>query len=226
MTFKELQEVNKAIKTKNIKGKEYAEVNERVIAFRKIYPDGFIITDIVRCEDNFDNGGIITFTAKVGFYREDGSMQILGTGTALEKESASMINKTSYVENCETSAVGRALGMAGFGIGASIASAEEVASAIEQQSKKTAPKKAESAKCAACGAEVTDQKLIKATKEKYKKVICMDCINKKKAEIAKKKAEEMRTKAEEDASYAEMLAETRIKEMENTIGDARLPFPL
>lgn len=222
MTFKELQEVNKAIKTKNIKGKEYAEVNERVIAFRKIYPDGFIITDIVRCGDNFDNGGIITFTAKVGFYREDGSMQILGTGTALEKEWASIINKTSYVENCETSAVGRALGMAGFGIGASIASAEEVASAIEQQS----TKKTEAVKCANCGAEVTDQKLIKATKEKYKKVICMDCINKKKAEIAKKKAEEMRTKAEEDASYAEMLAETRIKEMENTIGDAQLPHPL
>lgn len=203
MTFKELQEVNKAIKTKNIKGKEYAEVNERVIAFRKIYPDGFILTNMeLRDDDGIGNDGIALFTAKVGFYREDGSMQILGTGTALEKESASMINKTSYVENCETSAVGRALGMAGFGIGASIASAEEVASAIEQQSvKKSAPKKAELVKCAACGAEVTDQKLIKATTEKYKKVICMACIEKKKAEIAKKKAEEEKKAAEADLPF-------------------------
>ena len=57
----------------------------------------------------------------------------MGTGTAYEKENSSFINKTSYIENCETSAVGRALGMAGFGIDTSVASAEEVANAITQQ---------------------------------------------------------------------------------------------
>ena len=62
-------------------------------------------------------------------YRE----HVLGTGTAYEKESSSYINKTSYIENCETSAVGRALGMAGFGIDTSVASFEEVSNAIAQQ---------------------------------------------------------------------------------------------
>ena len=60
---------------------------------------------------------------------------MLGTGTAYEKESSTFINKTSYIENCETSAVGRALGMAGFGIDTSVASAEEVKNAINNQTK-------------------------------------------------------------------------------------------
>ena len=45
-------------------------------------------------------------------------------------------NKTSYIENCETSAVGRALGMCGFGIDTSIASAEEVQNAMANQKTK------------------------------------------------------------------------------------------
>ena len=59
--------------------------------------------------------------------------KILGTGTAQEKEGSSFINKTSYIENCETSAVGRALGMAGFGIDTSIRSLEEMQNAELQQ---------------------------------------------------------------------------------------------
>ena len=63
----------------------------------------------------------------------DSKEVVLGQGTAYEKEGSSNINRTSYIENCETSAVGRALGMAGFGIDTSIASAEEVSGAIAQQ---------------------------------------------------------------------------------------------
>ena len=58
---------------------------------------------------------------------------ILGTGHAYEKENSTFINKTSYIENAETSAVGRALGMIGIGIDTSVASYEEVANAMEQQ---------------------------------------------------------------------------------------------
>ena len=58
---------------------------------------------------------------------------LLGTGTAYEKENSTFINKTSYIENCETSAVGRALGMIGIGIDTSVASYEEVSNAIKQQ---------------------------------------------------------------------------------------------
>ena len=57
----------------------------------------------------------------------------VATATAREEKTASFINKTNYVENCETSAVGRALGMCGFGIDVSVVSAEEVQNAIQNQ---------------------------------------------------------------------------------------------
>lgn len=122
--FKELQFANSSIKTTNVQGKEYAEVNQRIKAFRSICPGGSIMTEMLSCEN-----GICIFKATVC----DEEMRVLGTGTAYEKEGSSFINKTSYIENCETSAVGRALGMCGFGIDTSIASSEEVQNAILNQ---------------------------------------------------------------------------------------------
>ena len=119
-----IQKANAEIKTMPIRGKEYAGVNERVMAFRRVYPAGRIHTQCVQ-----DENGRAVFVATI--YDDDGRM--LSTGTAYETQNSSYINKTSYVENAETSAVGRALGFAGFGIVASIASADEVVSAQEQQ---------------------------------------------------------------------------------------------
>ena len=127
MDWQSLVKANAAIRTTNIKGKEYAEVNQRVKAFRTLYPEGFIITEIL-CRE----GGLCIIKATVGHYA-DGKSVILATGTAYEKEGSSQINRTSYIENCETSAVGRALGMAGFGIDTSIASADEMNNALLQQ---------------------------------------------------------------------------------------------
>ncbi len=125
--YEDIKKANETINTTNIKGKEYAEVNQRIKAFRMVFPAGRIETALVSCED-----GICIFKAIVA--TNEGN--ILGTGTAYEKENSSFINKTSYIENCETSAVGRALGMAGFGIDTSVASAEEVGNAIVNQNKK------------------------------------------------------------------------------------------
>lgn len=127
MTYEELKKANDAIVTMDIKEKEYAPVNQRIKAFRMCYPEGFITTELI----SNDNGCCI-FRAKVGYQDENGH-HILGTGTSWEKETSSFINKTSYIENSETSAVGRALGMAGFGIDMSVASAEEVQNAINNQ---------------------------------------------------------------------------------------------
>ena len=124
MKYLDLAIANETIKTTDIKGREYAEVNQRIKAFRMIYPQGSIVTQMLSNEN-----GVCVFKATVG--TDDGV--ILGTGTAYEKEDSSFINKTSYIENCETSAVGRALGMAGFGIDVSVASAEEVANAMANQ---------------------------------------------------------------------------------------------
>ena len=123
MTFNELCEANKTIKTTDIKGKAYAQVNERIRVFRMLYPEGFITTELVQIGD-----GEVTFKASVGI----GDI-VLATGFAHEYESSSYINKTSYIENCETSAIGRALGMLGIGIDTSVASAEEVTNAINNQ---------------------------------------------------------------------------------------------
>lgn len=123
ITYKDLEKVNKEIKTTDVKGKDYAEVPQRVTAFRKLYPQGTINTELISLEN-----GVCVMKATVS---SDGV--ILGEGTAYEKENSSFINRSSYIENCETSAVGRALGFAGFGINTSIASAEEVMNAINNQ---------------------------------------------------------------------------------------------
>lgn len=127
MNFEAIQKANESIKTTNIKGKEYAEVNQRIKAFRMVYPTGYIKTELLS-----DVDGVCTFRAECGWICGD-RKSVLGVGHAQEKETSSYINKTSYIENCETSAVGRALGMAGFGIDTSVASYEEVANAIKNQ---------------------------------------------------------------------------------------------
>ena len=59
--------------------------------------------------------------------------KLLSKAYAYEKENSSFINKTSFIENCCTSATGRALGYLGIGIDTSVASYEEVANAIANQ---------------------------------------------------------------------------------------------
>lgn len=130
ITFADIQKANETIKTTDIKGKDYAEVNQRIKAYRMVYPNGTIRTKLAKLEN-----GICVFMAEVT--NNDGD--VIATGTAYEKENSTFINKTSYIENCETSAVGRALGMAGFGIDTSVASAEEVQNAIENQKEKKEP---------------------------------------------------------------------------------------
>ena len=113
VTWEDLKKANDLIKTINLKGKEYAEVKERVIAFRRVYPNGQIISKIdftenfVVCHvDIYDEGGIL-----------------LATGHARE------YLKYEYpVEKAETSAIGRAIGFIGLGITTSIASAEDMES--------------------------------------------------------------------------------------------------
>ena len=138
ISYQDICKANETLKFSDIKGKNYAEVPQRVKAFRMLYPQGFIITDMVS-----NDGGVCVFKATAGYYGENGEAYTLGTGTAYEKENSSYINKTSYIENCETSAVGRALGFLSIGSDTSIASYEEVQNAINNQEQ---PEKKEKAK--------------------------------------------------------------------------------
>ena len=123
---------NYKFKTTNIRGKQYVEVNERIKFFRQ--------------EEQYKNWSLITeFTVldseqcvcKASI--ADPEHRIISVGHAHEVQGSSNINKTSYVENCETSAIGRALAMLGIGIDTSIASANEVSDAIAKQEEDSAP---------------------------------------------------------------------------------------
>ena len=137
-----------------IKGKDYIQVHERVAEFRRNahYAHLTIETDIV--EKNYSEliGDIVKNEKVVGkktsrvldsiiikcvIRNKDGN--IVSTGYAQEEKTTSFVNETSFVENCETSAVGRALGFLGIGIKDSIASADELVVAISKQKKATKP---------------------------------------------------------------------------------------
>lgn len=138
-TFEDLQKANELVSTIDVKGKAYALVNERIKAFRYLYPEGTIETELV-----FDDGEKCVFKATASV-----NGLVLGTGTAYEMKDSSFINKTSYIENCETSAVGRCLAMCGIGIDVSIASAEEVQNAINNQDAEVGKQRIDAVKVAA-----------------------------------------------------------------------------
>lgn len=138
ITYDDIVKANEGLTGIDVKGKNYIMVPERVKAFRKLYPDGFILTDILSLAD-----GVVTMQTRAGYYDENHKEVVLATGLAQEKEANGYINKTSFIENCETSSVGRALGFLGLGVdGGGICSAEELANAITNQNKgdgKSAP---------------------------------------------------------------------------------------
>ena len=128
ITFEQIQKANEGLASIDVKGKDYIMVPQRVRAFRMLYPEGFIKTDILSMEN-----GVCVMKTKVGYY-DNGHEIVLGTGLAYEKEANGYINKTSYIENCETSSVGRALGFLALGIdGGGICSAEELMNAVNNQ---------------------------------------------------------------------------------------------
>lgn len=137
MKYEDLQKVNERLspilierkdkKTGQTLSKEYNTVDQRISGFRELFPDGAIVTEIV----SHDNGVVLM---KATAYDDNG--KILATGHALEKESASYINQTSYIENCETSAVGRCLGIIGIGLTEAVASAEEIKGQMDAEGKR------------------------------------------------------------------------------------------
>ena len=142
MNYQDIAKVNSEMSTIDLKGKNYAMVPDRVNAFRKLYPEGFIRTEIVE-----HDGTTVTMMSQVGYYKEDGTPVVLGSGFAQEVRGKGLVNGTSYIENCETSAVGRALGMMGLGIGGGgICSAEELVNAITAQKQMEAEKPKEPVK--------------------------------------------------------------------------------
>ena len=130
------------LKTILIKDKEYVPVDERLLAFHKYY-DGHIETEVLErdtCIDQKKNKQAERYVVVARVYPYSFDMEAdehtrsrFYTGSASEISTQGFINKTSALENCETSAIGRALGIMGIGLDNGVASAQEVIQAKKSQ---------------------------------------------------------------------------------------------
>lgn len=142
--------------------KDYVPVNERLMLFWKDHPEGRVETELIRAD-----AGIVI--VKAAIFTSNDNSKPLATGHAQEKEDSSYIKKTSALENCETSAVGRALAIAGYEIKKGIASREEVEISLEKQTKVI-----DEEACGECGAALT-LAVAKYSKDKFGLGLCMKC---------------------------------------------------
>jgi hypothetical protein len=106
---------------------DYVTVAERIEKFYERYPEGRLITHIV---EHDAERGFILMRAEV--YRNAEDALPAATGHAYELKTEGYVQRTSYIEVCETSAIGRALAMAGFEVRRGIASREEMEKAARR----------------------------------------------------------------------------------------------
>lgn len=189
------------METINIKGKEYVMVNERVKEFRsnELYKWYSLETIIIECTDKR-----VVMQALV----KDKDWRVIAMWTAFEEKDSpnSMVNKTSYIENCETSAVGRALGYLWIWIGTSIASAEEVTNAIKKQETTKQPAKQTKYKSEISWVELSE-KVYKFSKEKLWYAMSME----EQETFKKLKSENKDTPAQDIIDSMKVLYEESIK---------------
>ena len=162
------------LKTINIKGKEYVEVSERLKHFRENFKDWALTTEILELDET-------RCVMRASIFNEND--RLIATGIAYEKESSSFINKTSFIENCETSAWGRALGNLGIGIDNAIASASEVKNAIKNSNTKKTKitKEIYEAMLSACkdgNGDVVEMRMGKYEMTKEQQTALTNCIKK------------------------------------------------
>lgn len=169
------------MKTINIKGKQYVEVNERIKFFRENYPEHSLTTEVVQLTED-------RAVMKATIFNNLGTP--IATGHAYEDRDSGFINKTSFIENCETSAWGRALGNLGIGIDTSIASAEEVGNAVKNSNKIKMTKEILEAMLSACTdgkGDIVEMRMKKYDMTKTQKDTLNKCIKETPVEISVEK---------------------------------------
>lgn len=121
----------------SIKGNAYVLVSDRVLHFNENYPNGSISTELV------SDATADMVVVKATVLPDCDAPQRMFTGYSQATWGDGMVNKTAALENCETSAVGRALGFMGIGVIDSVASADEMNKAMTQPARKTVDKRVE-----------------------------------------------------------------------------------
>ena len=101
---------------------QYVTVAERISKFREQFPTGAIITQVLEATDD-------RVLVRAEVFRDINDQRPASSGTAEERRNDGYVNKTSAVENCESSAAGRALALLGYSVDRGIASREEIAGA-------------------------------------------------------------------------------------------------
>jgi hypothetical protein len=115
---------------------DYETVEERLVKFWKDHPDGRIDTTLVEST-------LQRFIIKAAIYRTEVDAQAWTTGYAEETVSTRGVNSTSALENCETSAIGRALANAGYASKGKRPSREEMSKVKASEPKPFAEKLAD-----------------------------------------------------------------------------------
>lgn len=87
----------------------YIDTQERIVRFWSEYPQGSILTELMS-----DPHDWTTVRYKATVYKHPDDARPAATGFAFEVAGTSHVNKTSHEENCETSAIGRALANMGY----------------------------------------------------------------------------------------------------------------
>ena len=114
------------LKTVSIKGKSYVTVNDRLKYYCENHAGFCLETEVIEVTAD-------TALMRAVIRNAEGVLVATGVAREVRTDTNSFINKTSYVENCETSAWGRALANFGIGIDENVATADEVSNAINQE---------------------------------------------------------------------------------------------
>lgn len=151
----------------------YEAVEDRIDKFYKSHNDGRILTEIYLIDATQVIFKALVYLGEV----------LVATGFAMEKEGSSPVNKTSHIENAETSAIGRALANYNYAKKGARPSKEEMRKVVNNQT--TPPKPTQTPvktsevpdfnhKCEKCSKSVGTNVSI-FSKDRYGKVLCLDC---------------------------------------------------
>ena len=110
----------------NFNLQDYETVEERLLKFWKDYPDGRIETELIEATTN-------RFIVYAKIFRTEADSKHWTSGLAFESITERGVNSTSALENCETSAIGRALANAGYATRGKRASREEMSKVVRDR---------------------------------------------------------------------------------------------
>lgn len=182
----------------DFKGKKYVLVSDRVLFFNEKFPEGSITTELISNPN--DDTVIIKATVKPN------DKQTF-TGYSQATWDDGYINKTSALENAETSAVGRALGFMGIGVIESIASADEINKA------QTYPTKA----------PITPEIALGKAKEAISAIESSDDLERVRGQIKASKYIPDR-RSQEGKDMRDELEQLLANKAQNLIGNGAVPF--